>query len=70
MAVKIITGAIGSGKTSLCIEQMQAAHKRNEKKRLMMLVPSHYSHETERMLINTFGGTGLNGIECTSFEKL
>lgn len=35
-----------------------------------MLVPSHYSHETERMLINEFGGTGLNNIECTTFEKM
>ena len=70
MSVKIITGGIGSGKTRYCTDEMEKLHKENPKKRCIMIVPSHYSHETERMLINKFGGTGLNNIECTSFEKL
>lgn len=70
MPTKIITGAIGSGKTKYCIDEMQKLHSKDADKRLVMLVPSHYSHETERMLINIFGGTGLNNIECTSLEKL
>ena len=70
MSVKIITGAIGSGKTKYCIDEISAVHLKNPKSRCIMIVPPHYSHETERMLINTFGGTGLNNIECTTFEKL
>lgn len=70
MSVKIITGAIGAGKTRFCIDELRKTHNDNPDTRCIMLVPSHYSHETERMLINEFGGTGLNNIECTSFEKL
>lgn len=70
MSVKIITGGIGSGKTRYCTDEMEKLHNKSPEKRCIMIVPSHYSHETERMLINRFGGTGLNNIECTSFEKL
>ena len=70
MSVKIITGAIGAGKTRLCIDELRKTHNEHPDTRCIMLVPSHYSHETERMLIKEFGGTGLNNIECTSFEKL
>lgn len=69
MAVKIITGQIRSGKTEYCIEDIRKASK-TEGYRCIMLVPSYYSHETERMLVSEFGGTGINGIEVTSFEKL
>ena len=70
MSVKIITGGIGSGKTQYCIDEISEIHNASPDKRCVMIVPPHYSHETERMLINRFGGTGLNNIECTSFEKL
>ena len=70
MSVQIITGNIGSGKTRYCIDQMKKRHLENPDRKCIMIVPSHYSHETERMLINEFGGTGLNNIECTTFEKL
>lgn len=69
MAVKIITGQIGSGKTEYCIAEIRKARK-NAGYRCIMLVPSYYSHETEKMLVREFGGTGINGIEVTSFEKL
>ena len=70
MAVKIITGNIGSGKTEYCLREIKEKHSLNPNRRCVMLVPSHYSHETEKMIIDKFGGTGLNNIEVTSFEKL
>ncbi len=70
MSVTLITGSIGSGKTRYCIDKMKEANSLDPAKRLIMLVPSHYSHETERMLINEFGGTGLNNIHCFTIDKL
>ena len=70
MAVKIITGSIGSGKTKYCIDDIRRVHEAYPSKKCVILVPSHYSHETEKLIISTFGGTGLNNIEVTSFEKL
>ena len=70
MSVTIITGAIGAGKTRYCIDQIKKMHKAYPQNRMIMLVPPHYSHVTEHMLISEFGGTGINNIECTSMEKL
>ena len=68
--VKIVTGAIGSGKTQYCIDDIKAMQSREPQRRCVMLVPSHYSHEAEKLMTDVFGGTGLNNIEVTSFEKL
>ena len=38
--------------------------------RCLMLVNDHYSHETEKIFTEYFGGTGLNNIEVTTFRKL
>ncbi len=69
MSVTILTGSIGAGKTEYCLNKMKEAHN-NTHKRCIMLVPSHYSHITEQMLIDEFGGTGLNNIHCVTLEKL
>lgn len=70
MSVKIITGNIGSGKTEYCIDEIEKIQLADKSRKCVMLVPSHYSHETEKTIIDKFGGTGLNNIEVTSFEKL
>lgn len=70
MSVKIITGNIGSGKTEYCIDEIQKIRTADRTAKCIMLVPSHYSHETEKTIVDKFGGTGLNKIEVTSFEKL
>ncbi len=70
MPVTIIKGCIGSGKTRYCIEEMKKMHNAHPERRCIMLVPSHYSHVTEQLLIDEFGGTGLNNIIATSLEKL
>ncbi len=70
MPVKIVTGNIGAGKTRYCIDGIWEKHTADPSHRCVMIVPSHYSHETEKMIIDEFGGTGLNNIEVTSLEKL
>ena len=70
MPVKIVTGNIGAGKTAYCVDEMRKKHEAQPERKCIMLVPSYYSHETEKMLIEEFGGTGLNNIEVTSFEKM
>ena len=70
MSVRIITGNIGSGKTEFCIDEIEKKHNAMPTHQCIMLVPSYYSHETEKMIIDRFGGSGINNIEVTSFEKL
>lgn len=70
MSVEIVTGLIGSGKTRYCLDGIRASRNINPSVKCVLIVPLNYSHETEKMIIEEFGGTGLNGIEVTSFEKL
>ena len=70
MSVKIIRGAIGSHKNRLCIEEIEKRHKENPECKCIMLVPDHYSFETEREFVKHFGGTGLNNIEVLTPAKL
>lgn len=70
MAVLVITGNIGAGKTKYCMNDIGNIRRRYPEKRCIMIVPSHYSHETEKMFADEFGGTGLNNTEVTTFEKL
>ncbi len=70
MPVEMIIGQIGSGKTERCIQGMRKIRETFPEHKCVMLVPSHYSHETEKLLTEEFGGTGLNNIEAVSFEKI
>lgn len=70
MAVKIVTGVIGSGKTEYCLKEIEDIHNKYPERRCIMLVPADYTHAAEKMFADKFGGTGLNNIEVTSIEKL
>lgn len=68
--IRIITGGAGAGKARLCLKEIELLHKENPSAKCLMLVNEHYSHETEKLFTNYFGGTGLNNIEVTTFKKL
>lgn len=70
MKVKFVLGSIGSGKTTYCMDEIERLRMAQPERRCVILVPSHFSHETEKLVCDRFGGTGLNNIEVTSFEKL
>ncbi|MBR0366033.1 MAG: exodeoxyribonuclease V subunit gamma, partial [Clostridia bacterium] len=70
MSVRFILGSIGPGKTTYCMDEIERLRQMQPKRRCVVLVPSHFSHETEKLICDRFGGTGLNNIEVTSFEKL
>ena len=70
MAVNIIRGEIGSGKSVLCMEMIKRVHEKYPTDKCIMLVPNHYSYETERRFVKTFGGTGINNIEVMTLRKL
>ena len=70
MAVNIIRGEIGSGKSTLCIEMIKRVREKYPDDRCIMLVPNHYSYETERRFVKGFGGTGLNNVEVMTLRRL
>lgn len=70
MPMRIIRGAIGSGKADLCLSEIERRHEENPAQKCIMIVPNHYSYETERKFVEHFGGTGLNNIEVLTLRKM
>lgn len=70
MGVSIIYGAIGSGKSRMCLDDMEKVHNRYPEAKCLMIVPDHYSYEAEKLAVERFGGTGLNNIEVLTFRRM
>ncbi len=70
MPMRIIRGAIGSGKADLCLREIEKRHAEDPSRKCVMIVPNHYSYETERKFVERFGGTGLNNIEVLTLRKM
>ena len=70
MGVSIIRGAISSGKSDMCLKQISEIHKKNPDSKCIMIVPDHYSYETERKFVDFFGGIGLNNIEVLTLRRM
>lgn len=70
MNIKICFGQRGADITDKFIGDIREKHRKNPHQKLIMAVPSNYSHETEKLMIENFGGTGINNIEAVTLEKL
>lgn len=70
MGVSIIRGAISSGKSDMCLNQISEIHEKNPDAKCIMIVPDHYSYETERKFVDFFGGIGLNNIEVLTLRRM
>ena len=70
MGVSIIRGAISSGKSDMCLKQISEIHEKNPDSKCIMIVPDHYSYETERKFVDFFGGIGLNNIEVLTLRRM
>lgn len=70
MGIRIIRGAICSGKSRLCLDEIEKIHNEIPDARCVMIVPDHYSYETEKRFVERFGGIGLNNIEVLTLRKM
>lgn len=70
MGISVIRGGASSGKSSLCLKQISEVHEKNPDAKCIMLVPDHYSYETERSFVDFFGGIGLNNIDVLTLRRM
>lgn len=70
MGISIIRGAISSGKSRICLEQIEKIHNEKPDCRCIMIVPDHYSYETEKKFVEKFGGIGLNNIDVLTLRRM
>ena len=55
MALNIILGASGSGKTTRCFEEIDKKIKSEADSKMFMLVPEQFTFEGEKKLIDKLG---------------
>lgn len=70
MSIRLIRGAINSGKSKMCLDEIEKIHTERPEAKCVMIVPDHYSYETERKFVERFGGIGLNNIDVLTLRKL
>lgn len=66
MSLYIVLGGPDSDKTSYCFDEM----KKRIGGEICMIVPDQFSHAAEKNAIGLLGGTGLNGIEVLTFNRI
>ncbi len=69
MLIEIIRGAIGSGKSRYILESIEKKIKENNRKNIIV-VPEQFSYKTERIVVEKFGGAGLNNVEVITLSRL
>lgn len=70
MLLNIITGGIGSGKSSYLYRLMRENLKNNPGTNAILIVPEQFSYTAEKTLASQMGGLGLNRIEVLTFSRL
>lgn len=68
--INIITGGIGSGKTTKCLDIIGEIKSDNPDAQIIFIVPEQHSYAAEKLISDCFGGTGLNGIEVLTFSRM
>jgi len=69
MNIRYIYGNSGSGKSSLCIEEIYEKSK-NREKNIIYIVPEQFTLQSEKKLVNKFHNKVILNIHILSFKRL
>lgn len=70
MALKLILGNSGSGKTEYIYEQVVKMAEANPRKNYLCLVPEQYTMQTQRRLVDLSSNHAIMNIDVLSFQRL
>ncbi len=70
MALKLILGNSGSGKTEYMYEQVVKLAEANPRKNYLCLVPEQYTMQTQRKLVELSSNHAIMNIDVLSFQRL
>ena len=68
--LNLICGDVACGKTSTCIRKMREIRQFKPYVQIYYIVPEQYSFLAEKLIVESFGGNGVNGIDILSFSKM
>lgn len=70
MALRLIKGRSGSGKSTYVMEQIAAALQANPRKKMILLLPEQATFYYQYELINHYGLHGVLSLQILSFQRL
>lgn len=70
MSLRFIYGRAGSGKTTLCLQEIKSKIQNGSERPLVFLVPEQYSFQAERDLISVLETGGILKTEVLSFQRM
>jgi ATP-dependent helicase/nuclease subunit B len=70
VSLRFIYGGAGRGKSTFCLQDIEARSKREHEKPLVLLVPEQFSFQAEKNLIKVVGSTGIKNVQVLSFNRL
>jgi ATP-dependent helicase/nuclease subunit B len=70
VSLRFIYGGAGIGKSTFCLEDIQARSAEESEKPLVLLVPEQFSFQAEKNLIKVVGSTGIKNVQVLSFNRL
>ena len=70
MSLRFIYGGAGRGKSTFCLDDIEARSLIESEKPLVLLVPEQFSFQAEKNLIKVVGSTGIKNVQVLSFNRL
>lgn len=70
MALKIIYGRAGTGKSTFCIEQIKKKINNGSNNKLVLIVPEQFTFQTENKMLKEIGEEYVLKAEVLSFKRL
>lgn len=70
MYMELITGSIGSGKSSYLYNTIKNNLAKSPSQNAILIVPEQFSYTAEKSLLKEFDGLGLNRVEVITFSRL
>ncbi|MBQ8627427.1 MAG: hypothetical protein IJ419_14885, partial [Agathobacter sp.] len=70
MALKLILGNSGSGKTEYMYEQVVRLAEANPRKNYLVVVPEQFTMQTQRKLVDLSSNHAIMNIDVLSFQRL
>ena len=70
MALKLILGNSGGGKTEYMYEQVVKAAEANVKQNYLVVVPEQFTMQTQRKLVDLSTNHAITNIDVLSFQRL
>ena len=70
MPLKIVSAKLTAPFEKIYLEEMKTYLAEEKSHELILMGPDRFSYNAEKLICDTFGGVGLEGVEVLTFQRL